>query len=132
MGTGTYLLGIAEYALARVADEEGPGAVAARADVLANSLYGFEIMVGPYAVAALRLTRMLQQYGSELPGDGVQVMLTNTLESPHERIPELPLLYRQIGLEHKRAKRVKETVPILVCIGNPPYGTSEQVPRNVV
>jgi Type ISP C-terminal specificity domain/N-6 DNA Methylase len=121
VGTGTYLLGIAEHALARVADEEGPGAVPARADVLANSLYGFEIMVGPYAVAALRLTRMLQQYGSDLPGDGVQVMLTNTLESPHEKIPELPLLYRQIGLEHKRAKRVKETVPMLVCIGNPPY-----------
>jgi hypothetical protein len=121
VGTGTYLLGIAEHALARVASEEGPGAVAARADVLVNSLYGFEIMVGPYAVAALRLTRMLQQYGCDLPGDGVQIMLTNTLESPYEKIPELPLLYQPIGLEHRRAKRVKETVPILVCIGNPPY-----------
>lgn len=121
VGTGTYLLGIAEHALARIAADEGPGAVAARADVLANSLYGFEIMVGPYAVAALRLTRMLQDHGSDLPGDGVQVMLTNTLESPHEKIPELPLLYQPIGLEHKRAKRVKDTVPILVCLGNPPY-----------
>ncbi|MEP6897588.1 MAG: N-6 DNA methylase [Rhodanobacter sp.] len=121
VGTGTYLLGIAEHALARVAEEEGAGAVAARADVLGGALYGFEIMVGPYAVAALRLTRMLQQYGGHVPGDGVQVMLTNTLESPYEKIPELPLLYRPIGLEHRRAKRVKETVPILVCIGNPPY-----------
>lgn len=121
VGTGTYLLGIIEQSLARLAEEEGPGVVAARADVLAGSLYGFEVMVGPYAVAALRLTRMLQQYGSQLPSDGVQVMLTNTLESPYEAIPELPLLYQPIGLEHKRAKRVKETVPIFVCIGNPPY-----------
>lgn len=121
VGTGTYLLGIIEQSLTRLAEEEGPGVVAARADLLASSLYGFEVMVGPYAVAALRLTRMLQQYGSQLPGDGVQVMLTNTLESPYEAIPELPLLYRPIGLEHKRAKRVKETVPVLVCIGNPPY-----------
>ncbi|CAM2154501.1 N-6 DNA methylase [Paraburkholderia tropica] len=121
VGTGTYLLGIIEQSLTRLAEEEGPGVVAARADVLAGSLYGFEVMVGPYAVAALRLTRMLQQYGSQLPGDGVQVMLTNTLESPYEAIPELPLLYQPIGLEHKRAKRVKETVPVLVCIGNPPY-----------
>lgn len=121
VGTGTYLLGIIEHSLGRVAEEEGPGVVAARADVLASSLYGFEIMVGPYAVAALRLTRMLQQYGSQLPGDGVQIMLTNTLESPYEILPELPLLYQPIGLEHKRAKRVKETVPILACIGNPPY-----------
>lgn len=121
VGTGTYLLGIVEHALARVAEIEGPGAVPARADVLGGALYGFEIMVGPYAVAALRLTRMLQQYGGHVPGDGVQVMLTNTLESPHEKIPELPLLYQPIGLEHKRAKRVKETVPVLVCLGNPPY-----------
>ncbi|MGH8162292.1 MAG: N-6 DNA methylase, partial [Gammaproteobacteria bacterium] len=120
-GTGTYLLGVAEHALARVADEEGPGAVAPRADLLAKSLYGFEIMVGPYAVAALRLTRMLQDYGGALPADGAQIMLTNTLESPHEKIPELPLFYQPIGREHQRARRVKDIVPILVCIGNPPY-----------
>lgn len=121
VGTGTYLLGIAEHALESVRVQEGEGAVAARAGLLANNLYGFEIMVGPYAVAALRLTRLLQQAGTDLPGDGVQIMLNNTLESPHEKIPELPLMYRPIGLEHKRAKRVKETVPILLCIGNPPY-----------
>ena len=121
VGTGTYLLGIVEHALARVEENEGHGAVAARADVLGGALHGFEIMVGPYAVAALRLTRMLQQYGGHVPGDGAQIMLTNTLESPHEKIPELPLLYQPIGLEHKRAKRVKDTVPILVCLGNPPY-----------
>lgn len=121
VGTGTYLLGIAEHALESVRAQEGEGAVAARAGLLANNLYGFEIMVGPYAVAALRLTRLLQQAGTDLPGDGVQIMLNNTLESPHEKIPELPLMYRPIGLEHRRAKRVKETVPILLCIGNPPY-----------
>lgn len=121
VGTGTYLLGIVEHAMAEVERLEGPGAVPARADVLGGALYGFELMVGPYAVAALRLTRMLQQYGGNVPGDGVQIMLTNTLESPYEKIPELPLLYRPIGLEHRRAKRVKETVPVLVCIGNPPY-----------
>lgn len=64
---------------------------------------------------------MIQQYRGHLPSDGAQIMLNNTLESPHEKIPELPLLYQPIGLEHKRAKRVKDTVPVLVCIGNPPY-----------
>lgn len=121
VGTGTYLLGVIEHALETVRETEGPGALPARADVLGSSLYGFEIMVGPYAVASLRLTRMLHQYGGHLPGDGPQVMLSNTLESPYEKIPELPLVYRAIGLEHRRAKRVKETVPVLVCIGNPPY-----------
>src|SRR5690625_7334325 len=78
----------------RVQEQEGPGAVAGRASLLAKSLYGFEIMVGPYAVAALRMTRMLQQFGAEMPADGAQIILNNTLESPHDAIPELPLLYR--------------------------------------
>ena len=121
VGTGTYLLNILEHAMERVAKEEGKGAVKARASLLAQSLFGFEIMVGPYSVASLRMTRMIQDLGGKTPGDGVQIFLTNTLESPHEPIPELPLMYQAIGLEHKRAKRVKETVPVLVCIGNPPY-----------
>ncbi|MDR2365396.1 MAG: N-6 DNA methylase [Zoogloeaceae bacterium] len=120
-GTGTYLLGVIEHAMETVHREEGPGALPARASLLGNLLYGFELMVGPYAVAALRLTRMLQQYGGDRPPDGVQIILNNTLESPHEKIPELPLLYQPIGLEHHRAKRVKDTVPVLVCLGNPPY-----------
>jgi predicted helicase len=125
VGTGTYLLGVIEHVMEEVRKTEGPGAMPARADLLGAHLFGFEIMVGPYAVAALRLTRMLQQYGGHPPADGVQIMLNNTMESPHEKIPELPLLYQPIGLEHKRAKRVKETVPVLVCLGNPPYDRHE-------
>lgn len=125
VGTGTYLLGVIEHTLKRVEEVEGPGAVAARASVLTSAIYGFETMIGPYAVAALRLTRMLRQYGAGMPDDGAQVILTNTLESPHEKIPELPILYRPIGLEHKRAKRIKDSVPVLVCLGNPPYSRHE-------
>jgi len=121
VGTGTYLLGIAEHALESVRQNEGEGALPARADYLASHLFGFEIMVGPYAVASLRLTRMFDQYGGHPPADGVQIMLNNTMESPYEKIPELPLMYQPIGKEHQRAKRVKETVPVMVCIGNPPY-----------
>lgn len=121
VGTGTYLLGVVEHVMEEVRKTEGQGAMPARADLLGSHLYGFEIMVGPYAVAALRMTRMLQQYGGHAPADGVQIMLNNTLESPYEKIPELPLLYQPIGLEHKRAKRVKESVPVIVCLGNPPY-----------
>lgn len=78
-------------------------------------------MVGPYAVAALRLTHALREAGAPPLQDGVNIFLTNTLESPHERIPELPLMYRPIGEQHRRARDVKERTPILVCIGNPPY-----------
>ena len=59
LGTGTYLLAIMERALERVRDEEGPGAVAGQATALAENLYGFELMVGPYSVAELRRSAAL-------------------------------------------------------------------------
>ncbi|CAH0204738.1 hypothetical protein SRABI118_01828 [Massilia sp. Bi118] len=121
VGTGTYLLAVVEEAMPRVVEEEGPGAARARASLLAQNLFGFELMVGPYAVGALRMTRLLQDFGAGIPQDGVQVFLSNTLESPFERMPELPMMYLAIGKEHQRAKRVKETVPVFVCLGNPPY-----------
>lgn len=121
VGTGTYLLGIVEHALERVRDAEGAGAVKGRAESLIKQLYGFELMVGPYAVAALRLTRAMQDRGARIPQQGVGVCLNNTLESPHEKIPELPLLYKPLGDQHKRARAIKDLQPVLVCIGNPPY-----------
>jgi len=125
VGTGTYLLGIVEHALQRVREVEGDGAIIGRAESLAKQLYGFEIMVGPYSVAALRLTRMMHDYGAKVPRQGVGICLSNTLESPHEKIPELPLLYKPIGDEHKRARSIKDIQPVLVCIGNPPYDRHE-------
>lgn len=121
VGTGTYLLGIVEHAMEGVRHQEGAGAVVGRAESLVKQIYGFEIMVGPYAVAALRLTRLIHDFGAKVPRQGVGICLTNTLESPHEKIPELPLLYRPIGDEHKRARAIKDIQPVLVCIGNPPY-----------
>lgn len=121
VGTGTYLLGIVEHALARVERVEGEGAVKGRAESLIKQLYGFELMVGPYAVAALRLTRAMHDRGARLPQQGVAICLNNTLESPHEKIPDLPLLYKPIGDQHKRARAIKDLQPVLVCIGNPPY-----------
>lgn len=57
-----------------------------------------------------------------LPADGPHIYLNDTLDSPHAAPPGyLPMEYRQIADEHKRANRVKESVPVLVCIGNPPY-----------
>lgn len=125
VGTGTYLLGIVEHALHRVREVEGDGAIIGRAESLAKQLYGFEIMVGPYSVSALRLTRMFHDFGAKVPRQGVGICLSNTLESPHEKIPELPLLYKPIGDEHKRARSIKDIQPVLVCIGNPPYDRHE-------
>lgn len=125
LGTGTYLLGIIDHALARVEAEEGRGAVRGGARSLANNLHGFEWMVGPYAVAQLRFSRSLLAHGASLPPAGVGIYLTNTLESPHTQPPAPPLFHKPIAEEHKRALKIKDSEHVLVCLGNPPYGRHE-------
>ena len=124
-GTGTYLLGVVGHALGRVEAEQGAGAVAGQATELANNLYGFELMVGPYAVAELRVSRALRDRGAALPKDGTHVYLTDTLESPDAKPPQLPLFLRPIAEQHAKALKVKSNVPIIVCLGNPPYDRHE-------
>ncbi len=120
-GTGTYLLGVIEHALGRIEAEQGAGAVAGQATALANNLYGFELMVGPYAVSELRVSRALLDRGAALPKDGTHVYLTDTLESPHAKPPQLPLFLKPIAEQHTKALKVKSNVPVIVCLGNPPY-----------
>lgn len=122
LGTGTYLLAIVDHALRRVGEEEGDGAVKGAARSLVRNLHGFEWMVGPYAVAQLRFTRALTAHGASLPKEGPGIYLTNTLESPHTKPPAPPLFHQPIAQEHERALKIKDVEPVLVCLGNPPYG----------
>ena len=124
-GTGTYLLGVIDHTLQRVAAQEGPGAVAGQATRLARNIFGFEIMVGPYAVADLRVSGALRAWEANLPTDGAQIYLTDTLESPN--IQPLQGHFgpaQALSQEHERALRVKKDEKVLVCLGNPPYDRS--------
>lgn len=125
VGTGTYLLGVVERARATVLEREGPGAVAARLTEMARHLHGFEYMVGPYAVAQLRVSRALAAAGAAVPEDGPGIYLTDTLESPFVEPQRVMSWYRVLARDHERALRVKCEVPVLVCIGNPPYDRHE-------
>ncbi|MBZ4194739.1 MAG: DNA methyltransferase [Candidatus Contendobacter sp.] len=121
-GTGTYILAALDYALERVAATQGPGMRAQAATVGAHNLHAFEILVGPYAVAHLRLSQRVLAEGGTLPADGAHVYLTDTLEPPNSTPPgHLPLAYRALGQEHQRAQKVKADTAVLVCLGNPPY-----------
>jgi len=125
VGTGTYLLGVIEHALRRVEAEQGTGAAPGQASALAANLYGFELLVGPFAVAELRVSRALRDRGAILPPGGSQIYLTDTLESPRAELPQLPLFLRPIAEQHAKALKVKSNVPVIVCLGNPPYDRHE-------
>ena len=125
VGTGTYLLGVIKHALGRVQAIQGAGAVTGQATALAGNLYGFELMVGAYSVAELRVSRALLDFGAQLPVGGTHVYLTDSLESPHTEPPQVPLYLSPISDQHARALQVKNSVPVIVCLGNPPYDRHE-------
>ncbi len=125
VGTGTYLQGVVDHALGIVEAKQGPGAVPAQATALADNLYGFEIMVGPFAVSELRVSRALQDKGARLPSGGTHIYLTDTLENPHATPLQLPFYLKPIAEQHRRALEVKDKVPVIVCLGNPPYDRHE-------
>ena len=129
-GTGTYLLGVIEHALHRIETEQGAGAVAGRATTLAKNLSGFEVMVGPYAVSELRVTRALRDRGAHLPEEGTRIYLTDTLESPHTEPQQLGFILEPIAKQHRKALEIKRAVPVIVCLGNPPYDRHDAVDWN--
>lgn len=120
-GTAAYPLAAAEYALRQSAARFGPGIVPGAATKCAENIHAFENMVGPYAVAHLRLTQLIANHGGTLPRDGIQVYLTDTLESPNQVPHEVNLFARRLTEEHRRAQRIKKHTRVLVCMGNPPY-----------
>ncbi|GIV07270.1 MAG: hypothetical protein KatS3mg017_0472 [Fimbriimonadales bacterium] len=120
-GTGSFLYAVIEQVYQRVAQTYGEGAwqgyVAHR---LLPRLFGFELLVAPYAVAHLKLALALQQHGYRFePDQRLGVYLTNTLEQD-VRSTEL-LLGEFITSEANAAAAVKRDKPILVVLGNPPY-----------
>lgn len=121
-GTGTYPLVALQHGLDLAAERYGEGMIGEYATRMAGNFHAFELLVGPYAVAHLRLTERIREAGGLLPDDGAHVYLTDTLESPHATPPtQAPLFVKQLTEEHERARKVKEKTNVLVCIGNPPY-----------
>ncbi len=123
VGTGTYLLAALQHSLSLVSEKYGPGAVASRATTAGANLHGFELLVGPYSVAHLRLSEQILASQGQLPPDGAHVYLTDTLESPNEPHGQMTfdLLHKRLTEENKRAREIKAHKRVLVCVGNPPY-----------
>jgi hypothetical protein len=85
-GTGTYILAALQHGLDRVEQEKGPGKRSNFATQAARNLHAFDLLVGAYAVAHLRLTQQILAERGQMPPDGVHVYLTDTLESPRQPV----------------------------------------------
>ena len=86
-------------------------------------IFGFELLMAPYAVAHLKLGLLLQETGYQFKSDQrLGIYLTNTLEEAIKRADTL--FARWITEEANAAARVKKDEPIMVVLGNPPYSVS--------
>ncbi|MGW2893937.1 type ISP restriction/modification enzyme [Streptomyces sp. NPDC001212] len=121
MGTGTYLHTVidrvAQQAAERYGDAMAPDAIGR----LAERLYGFELQMGPFAVAELRAADLLKKYGAQLPPGGLNLHVTDTLDDPYVKEEQLPSTYAPLSVSRTRANHVKANVPVTVVICNPPY-----------
>jgi predicted helicase len=118
-GTGTFLLGVIEHVRRSVESSTGPGAVSGALRALPERLFGFELLVGPYAVAHYRLRHAMGALPSH---HRVGVYLADTLAEPGAAAPagKLGFVAENIRTERHEADRIKERQPIL-AMGNPPY-----------
>jgi len=104
------------------------------AEKLLPHLFGFELLMAPYAVAHLKLELLLKDTGYQFKSDQrLGIYLTNTLE---EAFKKSELLFAQYIIEEAEiAARIRNELPIMVVPGNPPYsGVSANrsyVKRNV-
>lgn len=95
-------------------------------DLLLPRLFGFEIMMAPYAVAHLKLALELKETGYNFSQDKrLGIYLSNTLEDPYKETSTLEKYLNWLAEESMEATKIKNS-PILVVIGNPPYSISSQ------
>jgi len=96
---------------------------------LLRRLYGYELMMAPYAIAHLKIGLKLYETGYRFESDErVRVYLTNALE-PASDVGQLGLTGVMPALAHEAmaVNEVKRRVRFTVVMGNPPYANFGQL-----
>lgn len=126
VGTGTFISAtiriIYEHLLKQKQEGRWPAYV--HNDLLPR-LHGFELMMAPYTIAHLKLSLAFKQTGFWKFHRRLGIYLTNSLEQGDTQ-PNLFSfgLAESIAEEAKEASVIKNTTPIMVILGNPPYSVS--------
>jgi type I restriction-modification system DNA methylase subunit len=132
-GTGTFLLWIFQLIYQKFQEEpallteglEDKSWSTYVKERLLPRIFGFELLMAPYAICHLKLGLFLEETGYKFDsGRRLGVYLTNTLEDVARK--QDVLLKEFIAQESDAATEIKRDLPIMLVIGNPPYsGHSE-------
>lgn len=119
-GTGTFLHAVISQVQKEFRGSPGLWSAYVR-DQLLPRLFGFELLMAPYAVAHLKLGLKLQETKYDFKGDSrLRLFMTNTLELGHHTAG-LPGFTKALAAEASAAADVKQHAPVMVVLGNPPY-----------
>ncbi|MFC1540539.1 type ISP restriction/modification enzyme [Candidatus Margulisiibacteriota bacterium] len=124
-GTGTFLAEVLYSIYAKFTGQRGRWPTYVHRDLLPR-LNGFELMMAPYTIAHLKLGMVLKETGFIHFNRRLGIYLTNSLEGGTTQAS----LFGGFGFaesiaeESKQASIIKNKIPIMVIIGNPPYSIS--------
>ena len=119
-GTGTFLAEVVRQIYGKFKGREGMWAQYVERHLLPR-LFGFELLMAPYAVAHLKLETLLRQTGyATMGGERLGVYLTNSLEGETE-FQAFPSFIDQ---EAAGANAIKSQGRVMVMLGNPPYNVA--------
>jgi len=121
-GTGTFLYDVVNHIFEHQVEKGQKGAWSGYVSQhLLPRLFGFELLMAPYAVAHMKLGMALKETGYDFKAEErLRVYLTNTLEEAH-KMSGLPLFTQWLAEEADAASEVKKDFPVMVVLGNPPY-----------
>jgi len=118
-GTATFLYFVVRQIYGQFASQKGAWDSYVSEHLL-NRLFGFELLMAPYAIAHLKLGLELQETGYSFgSATRLGIYLTNTLEEVPKKSEKL--IAKWISDEANEASEIKRDRPILVILGNPPY-----------
>jgi predicted helicase len=132
-GTATFLYSVVDHIRQVFMDKDNAGMWSSYVEQqLLSRLYGFELLMAPYAVAHFKLGLQLsardlsdalrRKWAYDFSAnERLSVYLTNTLEQVEKQVETLLGQLRIISEEATAADHVKRNLPILAVIGNPPY-----------
>lgn len=121
-GTATFLYSVIDHIHRGFARQQGAwDSYVARH--LLNRLFGFELLMAPYAIAHLKLGMQLAETGYPFGSDQrLGVYLTNSLEqAAHLSEQKVMAFVRELSAEAAAAADIKGHKEIMVVLGNPPY-----------
>lgn len=127
-GTLTFPAEAIRLAIEETKNKYGEGSIQSLIkDHILKNFYAFELMMAPYAIGHLKIGFVLDEYGYRLKdNERFNLFLTNTLDFTKEDPNKFIFIEQTLAKESQEALKVKEEVPIMVVMGNPPYsGQSE-------